>query len=186
MKMIPIRGRPRTLSVEQIAAGLEKVRQTGPDQWTACCPAHPDENPSLALTQKGDHVLVYCRSGCGQDAVLDALRARGLWPESRAPRADKPTTLYSATEMRAFVAAHERNLKRGIPTATRDQRRYRQYVRALCRPFTPEEIVEAHLYCLVYQGAVRRGETPTADEDDRFLLCNRVHDVMQGWVPYAW
>lgn len=169
-----------------IAAGLDKARQVGPGRWTACCPAHLDENPSLSLTDRNGRTLLFCHSGCSQEAVLHALRARGLWPEAKLPRPEKATTLYSETEMRASVSAHENNLKRGIPTATRDQRRYRQFVRVLCRPFTPEEVVEANMFALVYQAAVRRGETPTPDEDRHFMICNKVHDAMQGYVPYEW
>lgn len=47
--------------------------------WRACCPAHDDKSPSLDITEKNGMVLFVCRAGCSQDAVLDALRGRGLW-----------------------------------------------------------------------------------------------------------
>jgi putative DNA primase/helicase len=49
--------------------------------WLACCPAHDDKNPSLSLRDADDKVLVYCHAGCKQSAVIEALIARGLWPE---------------------------------------------------------------------------------------------------------
>ena len=60
--------------VERILSGLDKVRNRGPDSWMACCPAHPDKNPSLSIkeTEDGD-VLLHCFSGCGVDDVLAAL-----------------------------------------------------------------------------------------------------------------
>ena len=42
------------------------------------CPAHEDRNPSLSVTQRGGQVLVHCHAGCTQEAVLEALEARGL------------------------------------------------------------------------------------------------------------
>jgi len=49
--------------------------------WMARCPAHGDRTPSLALRDGSDgRVLVFCHAGCSQDAVIDALRRRGLWP----------------------------------------------------------------------------------------------------------
>ena len=52
--------------------------------WRARCPAHDDHTPSLDIAQgEGGKVLVVCRAGCPQDAVLDALRSRGLWTEAR-------------------------------------------------------------------------------------------------------
>ena len=44
-------------------------------QWRARCPAHNDSDPSLGIRDGVDGVvLVHCRAGCTQDAVLDTLR----------------------------------------------------------------------------------------------------------------
>lgn len=46
------------------------------------CPAHDDSSPSLSVHDMPDsRVLVHCFAGCSQDRVIEALRARGLWPE---------------------------------------------------------------------------------------------------------
>ena len=47
--------------------------------WMARCPAHDDHNPSLSLRDVDGKVLIRCHAGCDQRAVLDALKARGLW-----------------------------------------------------------------------------------------------------------
>ncbi|MEP7362283.1 MAG: hypothetical protein ABI972_03440 [Acidobacteriota bacterium] len=50
--------------------------------YVACCVAHEDNTPSLSITDTPDgRLLVHCFAGCSQDAVIAALRARGLWPE---------------------------------------------------------------------------------------------------------
>src|SRR5262245_48302558 len=55
-----------------------KGRRSGRN-WTALCPAHDDRTPSLSIAQADDKVLVHCHAGCSQQAVVDALRGRGLW-----------------------------------------------------------------------------------------------------------
>ena len=45
------------------------------------CPAHHDSDPSLSVKEDGGRVLVHCHAGCSQDAVLTALRERGLWSQ---------------------------------------------------------------------------------------------------------
>jgi len=53
----------------------------------ARCLAHDDTNPSLDIREKNGRVLFVCRAGCGQDAVVAELRAKGCWPE-RKPKAN--------------------------------------------------------------------------------------------------
>ena len=58
----------------------QKPGSSGP----AHCPAHDDGAPSLSVGERGGKILVHCHAGCSQDAVISALRARGLWPAGRA------------------------------------------------------------------------------------------------------
>jgi hypothetical protein len=45
------------------------------------CPAHDDRSPSLSVKQeRGGKLLVHCFAGCSYQAIIDKLRARGLWP----------------------------------------------------------------------------------------------------------
>lgn len=69
-------------SLAALVTGLD-ARKSGAG-WKALCPAHADRNPSLTITERDGHVLFKCWAGCPQDAVLDALRGRGLWPERQA------------------------------------------------------------------------------------------------------
>ena len=48
-------------------------------EGTALCLAHNDHRPSLSITESNGRTLVICRAGCEQNAVIGALRARGLW-----------------------------------------------------------------------------------------------------------
>ena len=69
-----------------------------------CCPAHDDHAPSLSVSEKDGKVLWYCHAGCSQAAVLDALRARGLWPVTNdAPGNRVKTPRRSDDERREFA-----------------------------------------------------------------------------------
>jgi putative DNA primase/helicase len=74
-----------TSYAQAIAAALGG--QKSGSAWMACCPAHNDKNPSLSIRAvDGNRVLVHCFAGCPQDAVVAALRQRGLWRNPRRPR----------------------------------------------------------------------------------------------------
>jgi putative DNA primase/helicase len=69
------------VTAEDIARALEG-RKSG-NGWMVRCVAHEDRNPSMSITPGDDgRPLVHCFAGCSQDAVVGALRAQGLWPES--------------------------------------------------------------------------------------------------------
>ena len=56
-------------------------RWRGSKGGLALCPAHDDHRPSLEITQGDKSAVVFvCRAGCEQSAIIDALKARGFWP----------------------------------------------------------------------------------------------------------
>ena len=57
------------------------------------CPAHEDGQPSLTVTERDGKVLINCKTGCSQQAVIEALASRGLWPIPT-----EPTPLRSSRE----------------------------------------------------------------------------------------
>jgi hypothetical protein len=74
------------LSARALAEALGGERSG--DGYMCPCPAHQDDKPSLSIKEgKNGRPVFFCHAKCTQDEVLDALRARGLWPE---PRENKP------------------------------------------------------------------------------------------------
>jgi hypothetical protein len=80
------------------------------------CPAHDDRTPSLGIDHDDGRLLVHCWAGCSQEAVIGALRERGLWsPENRSPRPQReqetdvryvlPQTRLGPDELRLYVIA---------------------------------------------------------------------------------
>lgn len=80
------------MNAETVAAGLGHYKPKPGGGFMACCPAHADSNPSLAIDDNGGGLLVKCFAGCDQAAVISTLKDRGLWPE-----ADRPYTNPSPT-----------------------------------------------------------------------------------------
>lgn len=76
--------RPRA-GIDGLLSRLERVRQTGPGRWLACCPAHDDRKPSLHITLKDDgRTLIHCISHqCGAPDIMAAvgLSLADLFPD---------------------------------------------------------------------------------------------------------
>jgi len=62
--------------VQTVLAKLDGVKETGPAQWQARCPAHDDKHASLSIGRGDDgRALVDCKAGC---PTLEVLKAIGL------------------------------------------------------------------------------------------------------------
>ncbi len=62
------------MNIEQLLPSLEKLRRTGDGKWLACCPAHNDKHPSLAIKQTDDgKILIHCFAGCDVEAIVSSL-----------------------------------------------------------------------------------------------------------------
>jgi hypothetical protein len=46
----------------------------------AQCPAHDDDHGSLSIGESKGKPLIHCHAGCSQAEVIEALRAKGIWP----------------------------------------------------------------------------------------------------------
>ena len=78
-----------TPPVETLLSRLDRVRETGPGRWRACCPAHEGRSQSLAIRETGDGTtLLHCFAGCPIVEVLArvGLELRDLFPAGLADR----------------------------------------------------------------------------------------------------
>lgn len=119
------------MDIGEILAKLRKVRQSGPDRWTACCPAHQDRSPSLALRLMPDgRILLHDFGGCDIEAITDALGitvsdlfaeplARERLPAIRAPFSAMDALRCLARESRVIAIAAA-DLTEGKPLTDAD------------------------------------------------------------------
>ncbi|NLA83023.1 MAG: hypothetical protein GX854_00535 [Clostridiales bacterium] len=52
---------------------LKGIKQTGPNQYQAHCPAHEDRVASLSISRGKNKVNFYCHAGCSGDEILQAM-----------------------------------------------------------------------------------------------------------------
>lgn len=61
-------------NLELLLSRLEKVKRNGDQSWMACCPAHDDKDPSMAITETdAGKVLLKCFCGCSAPEIMNAL-----------------------------------------------------------------------------------------------------------------
>jgi hypothetical protein len=101
-------------------AGCECARAARKGSGDTHCPAHADGKPSLSVSERSGTVLVHCQSGCSQEAVIAALRDRGLWgppPSTNGHIASHPvvptrTTDYQIKDSTGRLLAVHRRIER--------------------------------------------------------------------------
>lgn len=93
------------MSLEMLLGSLSKVKGRK-GSWTACCPAHPDKSPSLAIRMVDDgRILLHCFGGCSVHEVLGALGMdmNDLFPDTgEDKKAMKPA--FYATDLLRIIA----------------------------------------------------------------------------------
>ena len=70
--------------VHHLLDRLDRIRETGPGRWIACCPAHDDRSPSLSIRELEDgRILLHDFAGCEVHSILNAvgLTFSDLFPE---------------------------------------------------------------------------------------------------------
>jgi hypothetical protein len=102
------------MNIDGILARLEGVRQTGPSQYVARCPAHRDRSPSLSVRDTGDgRTLIHCFAGCHVEAVVAAIgmRMSDLMPEKAITQTFLQRPKYSLKPAEALMLmGHEINV----------------------------------------------------------------------------
>lgn len=72
---------------------LDSVKPRGAGQWSAKCPAHSDNNPSLSIREgENGRLLLHDFGGCAPHAIVAALglELRDLFADAPLPRSQRP------------------------------------------------------------------------------------------------
>ena len=93
------------MSVDTLLQRLTKVKG-GRGHWTACCPAHEDRSPSLAVTETDDgRILLKCFGGCSVQAIVGAIgmEMSDLFPDSKDHYKPKVKNAFYATDLLKLI-----------------------------------------------------------------------------------
>jgi hypothetical protein len=93
------------VTVEALLSRLSKVKGRN-GSWTACCPAHDDKSPSLAIREEGGKVLLHCFSGCEASAIVAAvgMEMTDLFPPSEPKYQPQPKVRFFASDLLRVIA----------------------------------------------------------------------------------
>lgn len=120
------------MDVTQFLACLTGVKKSTKGSWVACCPAHEDRTPSLAVKELDDgRILLHCFGGCGTDAVMRSmgLSLSDLFPEPIEHHMSPVRGFSAADALRclsheaAFLTIVSHESAQGKPLSTNDQER---------------------------------------------------------------
>jgi hypothetical protein len=97
------------MAVEALLSRLTKVRGRN-GSWTACCPAHEDKSPSLAIKEVDGKVLVHCFGGCSVEQVVGAvgMDLTELFPPKPATYTPQPKAKFYASDLLRVIALEAR------------------------------------------------------------------------------
>jgi hypothetical protein len=93
------------MAVEDLLSRLSKVKGRN-GSWTACCPAHDDKSPSLAIREEGGKVLLHCFGGCEVSAIVGAvgMDMTELFPPNEPKYQPQPKVRFFATDLLKVIA----------------------------------------------------------------------------------
>jgi hypothetical protein len=121
------------MNIQDFLSRLEKVKPTGNGTWLACCPAHDDRNPSLAVRETDDgRILLHCFPGCSAAEVVGAvgLELHDLFPEKpieHAPALRRPfpagDVLEAVADETLYVALVACSMANGMELSAEDKER---------------------------------------------------------------
>ena len=89
-------------NIDTLLSRVHRLKKTGDSKWLACCPAHDDKTPSLAIKLADDRILIHCFAGCDVSSIVSALglELSDLMPESkRHSRPDNKRPKFNKSEL---------------------------------------------------------------------------------------
>lgn len=123
------------MSVDTLLQRLTKVKG-GKGHWTACCPAHEDRSPSLAVTETDDgRILLKCFANCSVQEIVGAIGMdmTDLFPDSNDHYKPKVKNAFYATDLlkviefeTLVVSVAANNLANGMKLSDDDRSRLKQ------------------------------------------------------------
>jgi hypothetical protein len=127
-----IRGRLMN-NIDTLLSRVHKLKKMGDSKWLACCPAHDDKSPSLAIKLADDRILIHCFAGCDVSAIVGALglelsdlmpeSKRNSRPDNKRPKFNKYELFDRIVEESAILIVAIRQMFKGTPLNDGDMER---------------------------------------------------------------
>jgi hypothetical protein len=119
------------MSLDALLSRLTKVKGRN-GSYTACCPAHDDKSPSLAIREDGGKVLLHCFGGCEVSAIVGAvgMEMTDLFPPAEPKYQPQPKVKFFASDLLRVIAleaaivsiaAHDMSKGKTLPKADLDR-----------------------------------------------------------------
>lgn len=112
---------------DKILSRLDKVRQVKTNRWLSLCPAHPDKNPSLQITETADGTLLLkCWAGCTAAEIISAtgLKMRDLFPGNNADKNHHLPSRAAVAHEQMIVRLGKALLDTGAELTDEDKQRF--------------------------------------------------------------
>lgn len=120
--------------IENILSRLEKVKGRN-GAYTACCPAHGDKSPSLAIRELDDgRILMKCFANCSVQEIMGAIGMEigDLFPDTNKDLPQVKRKYYASDLLRVIefeawvvsVAAY--TMSQGLPLSEEDRGRMKK------------------------------------------------------------
>jgi len=120
-------------NIDTLLSRVHKLKKTGDSKWLACCPAHDDKSPSLAIKLTDDRILIHCFAGCDFSDIVSALglelsdlmpkSKRHSRPNNKRPRFNKSELFDRIVEESAILIVAIRQVFSGTPLNDNDMAR---------------------------------------------------------------
>ena len=120
-------------NIDTLLSRVHQLKKTGDSKWLACCPAHDDKSPSLAIKLADDRILIHCFAGCDVSAIVSALglelsdlmpeSKRHSRPDNKRPKFNKYELFDRIVEESAILIVAIRQIFKGTPLNDNDMER---------------------------------------------------------------
>lgn len=88
------------MSIENLLSRLTKVKGRA-GNFVACCPAHDDSSPSLAVKEQDGKIVMHCFAGCSVQSIVESvgMDMTDLFPPSEPTYKPQPKVRFFATDL---------------------------------------------------------------------------------------
>lgn len=93
------------MTAPELLSRLEGVRSRGAGKWSARCPFHQDNSPSLSIGEGADRILLHCFALCETPDIVAALGLTMADLFSDAPRPDRERSRSSPPKLNRVALA---------------------------------------------------------------------------------